>query len=119
MAGLDVGSKSSQRRLIAAPPGHLSPSTKAWWKAVVEAYQFEPYQLRALQIACESWDRKEQARLSLAATGLVFKDGRGGIRPRPEVQIERDCRIAFLRALRELKLEGDDEPRVGGIGVMS
>src|ERR1700722_3104460 len=74
------------------PPSHLSPDTKAWWKEMLTDFVFERTALRLLQVAAESWDRKEQARIALSKHGMVFKDDRGGVRPRPEVQIERDAR---------------------------
>ena len=99
---------SSKKHAASDSPSHLSPATKKWWLGI--ASDLEPYQLRVLTVAAEAWDRKEQARVELAANGLTFVDDRGGVRPRPEVQIEKDARIAFLRALRELRLGDIDEP---------
>jgi phage terminase small subunit len=86
------------------PPEHLTPLTKAWWLGVTADYALEPHQLRTLQAAAEAWDRYQQARESIAQHGLTYVDGKGMIRSRPEVQIERDARVAFLRAMRELNL---------------
>ena len=71
-------------------------------------YALEPHHERLLTLAGEAWDRCEQAREALDEYGLVFLDRHGGVKPRPEVAIERDSRIAFARLLRELDL--DDEP---------
>jgi hypothetical protein len=61
--------------------------------------------LRLLQLACEAWDRAEQARELLLQHGLTFVDRFGQPHARPEIAIERDSRIAFARLLRELNLD--------------
>jgi phage terminase small subunit len=100
------------------PPAHLTPETKAWWQAVVGSQDIEPHQLRTLQCACEAWDRKEQARAALNEHGLSYVDDRGMVRARPEVAVERDSRVAYLRAMRELKLDVEPpQQRFGGRGV--
>jgi phage terminase small subunit len=101
------------------PPDHLSEGTRLWWRALVADYKLDPHHLRVLQVAAEAWDRKEQARQALVEHGLSYTDDKGMIRARPEVQIERDARTAFLRALRELNLdvEPPKPPRYGGIGI--
>jgi hypothetical protein len=92
---------------LPSPPDHLQPSTKEWWIQVLRNSGIEQHKLRALQVAAEAFDRKEQARISVEKYGLVYIDPKGMIRARPEVAIERDSRIAFLRALRDLDLEVD------------
>ncbi|MCC7181171.1 MAG: P27 family phage terminase small subunit [Acidobacteria bacterium] len=92
------------------PPRHLSAPSRAWWKAIVRDYALADHQLRTLTAACEAWDRKDQARDVLTAEGLTFTTKHGEKRPHPAVAIERDARVAFLRAVRELALEGGDEP---------
>jgi len=85
-------------------PSHLSAETKTWWDMVLAEHELESHQLRTLQAACESWDRKEEARKAIAKHGLSYVDDRNMVRARPEVTIERDSRIAYLRAMRELNL---------------
>jgi phage terminase small subunit len=53
-----------------------------------------------------------EAREAVAAHGLTF-EGKDGPRPRPEVAIERDARIAFARIVREL---GTPPPEPNEIG---
>jgi hypothetical protein len=60
-----------------------------------------------LQVACESWDRAEQARAIVDSQGLTFTDKAGQPKMRPEILIERDNRAAFLRAVRELDLDAE------------
>lgn len=88
-----------------APPKHLRPSTRKWFEHVVESYELEQHHIRLLTLAAELWDRAEQAREALAEHGLVFTDRFGCPRSRPEIAVERDCRIAFARLIRELDLD--------------
>ena len=88
---------------------------------MVSDFELDPHHLRLLALACESWDRSQQAREHLAEHGLTFVDRFGCPKPRPEVGIERDSRIAFARLLRELSLDSDPVPdtrlpRLAGTG---
>jgi P27 family predicted phage terminase small subunit len=86
------------------PPAHLSPSARQWWQTTVDRYRLEEHHLRLLQLACEAWDRCEQARQQIERDGLTIA-GREGGRPHPCVAIERDARLAVARLLRELDLD--------------
>jgi hypothetical protein len=102
-----------------APP-HLRPETASWWQTVVTEFELEPHHLRLLRLACEAWDRGQEAREAIAQHGSVFVDRFGQPRARPEIAIERDSRISFARMLRELALDVDGPaedgrpPRLGG-----
>ena len=87
------------------PPEHLSPAMRDWWDLVVFEIDLEPHRLRLLQLAAEAWDRVHQARQALAEHGLTYLSKDGDPRPRPEVAIERDARIAFARLVRDLGLD--------------
>jgi phage terminase small subunit len=104
---------------MSEPPAHLRPETKAWWQSIITEQDIQPHQLRTLLCAAEAWDRKEEARAALNEHGLSYVDDRGMIRQRPEVAVERDSRTAYLRAMRELKLDAEPpkEKRLGGIGI--
>ncbi|MDO8616083.1 MAG: P27 family phage terminase small subunit [Dehalococcoidia bacterium] len=86
-------------------PSHLSAPSRAWWRSVTDGYLLEEHHVRLLTLACEAWDRCEQARAVLTTSGLTFEDRFGCPRARPEVAIERDSRVAFARLLRELALD--------------
>jgi len=92
------------------PPTHLSKASKAWWKAITEDFRLESWQLRTLTAAAEAWDRCTQARELVAAEGITVEDRFGVAKVHPAVAIERDSRLSFLRCVRELALEVDDEP---------
>ena len=87
------------------PPPHLRPDTALWWATVAQEFDLEPHHVRILRLACEAYDRGQQAREALAEHGTTFVDRFGQPRARPEVAIERDARIAFARLMRELALD--------------
>ena len=94
------------------PPSHLSLAARKWWSGVLATYDIEDHLVPTVTAACEAWDRKEQARLILAKDGLTV-DCRDGKKTHPCVAVERDARLAYLRAVRELCLstEEPDESR--------
>lgn len=108
------------QKQVPKPPQHLPPATAAWFASVVTDYELDPHHIRLLTLACESWDRGQQARQVLDRDGLTYQDRFGAPRARPEIGIERDSRIAFARLVRELGLDlaGEPEtpraPRIGG-----
>ncbi|MCI0438704.1 MAG: P27 family phage terminase small subunit [Chloroflexi bacterium] len=99
-------------------PKHLRAATRRWFNAVAEDYVLEAHHVRLLTLACESWDRCQQARELLKRDGLVTQDRFGQLRQHPAVAIERDSRIAFARLLRELALDveppGESRPPLIG-----
>ena len=59
-----------------------------------------------LQMAGEAWDNYEAARDAIAENGMTFVNKKhGDIKPRPEVAIMQNSRLAFLRCMRELNLD--------------
>ena len=93
-------------------PEHLSEDAAAWWCTVNREFQLEPHHVHLLTLACEAWDRNQEARAILDAEGMTFLDRFGCPKARPEIAIQRDSRIAFARILRELDLDldGPTEP---------
>ena len=91
-------------------PKHLRASTKKWYASIAEDYELESHHLRLLTLACEAWDRCQDARKALAKHGTVYEDRFGMPKSRPEIAIERDSRVAFVRIIRELALDVGDEP---------
>lgn len=93
-------------------PAHLSPATAQWFDGVLEEFDLEPHHVRLLTLAAEAWDRGVQAREALATHGMTFQDRFGAPHARPEIAIERDCRIAFARLVRELALDVSEPAEV-------
>lgn len=91
------------------PPAHLSERSQELWRDVVAVYDFHAHDLERLRLACEALDRCEQARAIIEQEGPIVRDRFGQTRAHPAIAIERDARIAALRGLRELGIEGDDE----------
>ena len=87
------------------PPEHLTESTRTWFADVCSRYELESHHLRLLTLAGEAWDRCNQARMTIDREGLVFMDNNDCPRTRPEIAIERDSRLAFVRIIRELDLD--------------
>ncbi|HSW43079.1 MAG TPA: P27 family phage terminase small subunit [Patescibacteria group bacterium] len=87
-----------------APPRHLSAEARRLWRATVRAYALEPRHLVTLSLACEALDRCREAQATVAADG-PYTAGRFGLKAHPALAIERDSRIAFMRAVRELGLD--------------
>jgi phage terminase small subunit len=100
-------------------PGHLNPATRRWFNQVVADFELEPHHLMILTTASDSWDRMVGARGEIARDGMTYTDRFGAPHVHPAVAIERDSRIGFLRALRELNLDVSmpDEPRPPGLGA--
>jgi terminase small subunit-like protein len=108
-------------RPVSRSTKHLSKSSKALYRQLAEDYELtkEPHALEVLRLALEALDRCEEARRAIAQHGATYVDRYGQPKARPEVGIERDSRIAAMRAFRELSLDGatPDEvrlPRVNG-----
>jgi hypothetical protein len=87
------------------PPTHLRAATKRWFIQVTECFELEPHHLKLLALAAESWDRCCQARAIIDREGLTYLDRFEAPRARPEISIERDNRVAFVRIIRELDLD--------------
>lgn len=92
---------------LLTPPRHLSKQMRSWVLSVLDRYEIEPQHFKILVLAAEAWDRCENARAVLSKQGVSYRDRFGAPRARPEVAVERDSRIAFVRCLRELALENE------------
>lgn len=90
-------------------PKHLRPATREWFDGIVAEFAVEDHHLRTLQAAAEAWDRCEEARERIAVDG-AYIEGRYGLKSHPAVQVERESRLAYLRAVRELNLDSDSGP---------
>ena len=102
------------------PPKYLRAETRKWWLSVTEDYDLELHHLRLLSMAAETWDEYCAAREAIKKHGMTYADRFGQPKSRPEIAIERDCRIGFARLIRELGLDlGEPDevrpPRIVGV----
>tara|TARA_B100000674_G_scaffold99902_1_gene72593 strand:- start:830 stop:1147 length:318 start_codon:yes stop_codon:yes gene_type:complete len=86
-------------------PKHLKKPTREWFDSVMSQYDLEEHHIRLLTLACEAWERAQEARTKLKKLGMVYIDRFSAPKARPEVAIERDASILFARLVRELDLD--------------
>lgn len=98
-------------RLPAAPRTLSEPSRKLW-RTFVAGYLMKPHHLEVLRAALEARDRMHEAQEAIRRDG-PYTEGRYGLKSHPGIAVERDARMAMLRALRELGLDlaDKDQPR--------
>ena len=104
---------------LPAIPTHLTASTRQWCRQILGTWSLEDHHLRLLFGAGKAWDRAMEAREVIDREGLTYLDRFGQVRPRPEVQIERDSLTLFTRMMRELNLDSEvipdpKPPKIGG-----
>lgn len=92
------------------PPRHLEASTRKWWTHVAQNYELAEHHFRILALACQAWDRAEEARQRLEKDGTIYIDRFGAPRKHPSVSVEEQARLAFARLIAQLDLEGEANP---------
>ena len=85
-------------------PAHLSLESRRLWRETVKTYDLEPRHEAILLVALEAFDRMREAQAAVAKDG-AYVVGRFGLKSHPGLSVERDSRLAFLRATRELGLD--------------
>ena len=102
------------------PPKHLDKAGKAWFRRVVQDYEFRTgAEIELLVQAASTLDRIEQCRDQIKTDGLTVPTAGGGCKPHPAANIERDNRTLFARLCRELRLNEpapDEQNRIPRIG---
>ena len=90
----------------------LKPATREWFDMVCHEWELDAHHVRLLILACQAWERTQEAKAVIDAEGLTVPVA-GGVKTHPAVAIERDSRLAFARLVRELNLDADgpDESR--------
>jgi phage terminase small subunit len=86
-------------------PAHLAADTRRWVEQITADFELESFHFRTLIKAAEAHDRGEEARKILKADGIVITDRFGTKKAHPAVAIERDARVAWMRAIREIGLD--------------
>jgi len=91
-------------------PKTLRPESRRWFSQVVAEFALEAHHEKLLLLAAEAWDRGAAANEVLRREGLTFLDKHQQPRVRPEAMVAKDSALVFMRALRELDLEGVPPP---------
>jgi P27 family predicted phage terminase small subunit len=91
-------------------PKHLSERSRALWARIARDYALETPHFELLRVALEARDRMEEAREIIAEEGAVIRDRFGTPKRHPALTTEETARVQFLRAMRELDLEGEPLP---------
>jgi hypothetical protein len=82
-----------------------------WLAAVVVDFEAPgAVERRLLELAADALDRYLAARDVLDRDGVTYTDRFGAPRARPEVAIEHDARLTFLRIVRRLGLDEEEMP---------
>ena len=56
-------------------PKHFKKQTKEWFQSVIDQYELEEHHTRILTLACEAWERSQEARITLNKLGMVNTAG--------------------------------------------
>lgn len=95
------------------PPKHLSDEAKSIWRQVVAGWEIDEAGLLVLRQALEAFDRLNQARELIDREGIVVTDPSGRKRAHPALAVEKEARLALLRAWRQLGLDVEPPGPVG------
>ena len=94
-------------------PKHLSAEARRIWNKMVAEWNFDDSTLMILRQALEAFDRLNQAREAIARDGLTVADRFGAQRAHPALIVEKDSRLALLRAWRQLGLDIEAPGQIG------
>lgn len=88
------------------PPAQLSDVARKWWRKITEEFVFEtPDAFLILETAMECFDRQRAAREIIDKEGPIILDRFGQKKQHPATIVERDAKMAMLRAFRQLGLD--------------
>ena len=93
---------------IPQPPEILTPRGpgRRFWKKVLDDFNLQDHHhLELLTQACRCLDRVAECEARIKQDGPTVVDRFDQLKPHPLLQVEKDHRILFLRALRELQLD--------------
>lgn len=93
-------------------PKHLKESSKIYEEVTLN-HDLEAQQLATLQVACEAYDRSEEARFIIQKEGITFNDKNGYPKKHPAVAIKESAESLYNRSMRELALDYDTKEPPG------
>jgi phage terminase small subunit len=111
--GCDSAAQSGAQPVMSAiprAPASLSEAARAIWRGLNAEYELSPSDLRVLREGLAAWDRSAEAAAIIDQEGLTFIDPRGVPRQHPAAGLELRHRDAYLKALRDLRLDGSALP---------
>jgi len=83
------------------------PEAKRLWREIHAKFTLEADQCEVLRTACDALARLYQARDVLNNEGLTFQSPSGQIRSHPANAIEKQSRVGFLQAIKQLGIDWD------------
>jgi hypothetical protein len=89
---------------VAKTGPELSETMQKWAAWVRDTFSLEQHHEKILQLACQAFDRGQQARELLDRLGLTYQDRNNCPCVRPEAAVEARCRLDFSRLLKALGL---------------
>ena len=95
------------RPMAPAPPApdFLTGEARELWAKLTTMYVFSGWELELLEMLCGARQRIAEARVMLAAEGIMLRGSRGRMRVHPALAIERQNVESFAKLTRALKLE--------------
>lgn len=101
---MPVGTQQTRTR---APAG-LSETSRKWWRACLDTFDFQAPDLAILEEACRALDRALEARAQVEKDG-VFIQTHVGLKQHPGILLERDSITLWSRLVRDLHLPSAPE----------
>jgi P27 family predicted phage terminase small subunit len=98
---------------LPSPPDHLQESGRDLWASTLSEWELTDADLLVLLTACETVDRLEQIRTSIAKAGVTVRDPSGRVRAHPLLASEAALRGVLLRAWAQLHLDDAPPPKIG------
>jgi hypothetical protein len=80
--------------------GHLSAEARAWRRRIAAGWELDDAAKLILDVGLEAFDRMRQAQALIRRKGLTVNG-----HAHPATVVERDSRLAMLKALRQLNLD--------------
>ena len=99
-----------QKKRKPTAPKHLKADGRTVWRKIVAAWDLDDCTLIILKIACEAYDRLQNARRTVDKEGLTVITGDNNfIREHPALKVEKEAGSRFLQAWRMLDIETAEE----------